>query len=121
PVVLGKKGYLVIKKPWPGMLMTLWKDDLKYQNTYWERFSGVYYSGDYALSDTDGYFWLLGRSDDVLKVAGHRLGTMELESTFVSHRAVAEAAVTGRLDQKKGESIIAFLVLRSEYTPTEEL
>ena len=90
PVVPGKKGYLVIKKPWPGMLMTLWKDDLKYQNTYWERFSGVYYSGDYALSDTDGYFWLLGRSDDVLKVAGHRLGTMELESAFVSHKSVAE-------------------------------
>ena len=69
----------------------------------------MYYTGDYALMDDDGYFWLLGRSDDVLKVAGHRLSTMELESTFVSHKAVAEAAVTGRLDQKKGESVIAFL------------
>ena len=116
-----KKGYLMIKNPWPGMLMTLWKNDKKYQDVYWNKFKGMYYTGDYALMDEDGYFWLLGRSDDVLKVAGHRLSTMELESTFVSHKAVAEAAVTGRLDQKKGESVIAFLVLRSEYPPTEEL
>jgi acetyl-CoA synthetase len=116
-----KKGYLMIKNPWPGMLMTLWKNDKKYQDVYWDKFKGMYYTGDYALMDEDGYFWLLGRSDDVLKVAGHRLSTMELESTFVSHKAVAEAAVIGRLDQKKGESVIAFLVLRSEYTPTEEL
>ena len=121
PVVPGKKGYLVIKKPWPGMLMTLWKDDLKYQNTYWERFSGVYYSGDYALSDTDGYFWLLGRSDDVLKVAGHRLGTMELESAFVSHKSVAEAAITSRQDEKKGETIIAYLILRTDYFESDQL
>ena len=116
-----KKGYLTIKNPWPGMLMTLWKNDKKYYDVYWSKFKGMYYTGDYALMDEDGYFWLLGRSDDVLKVAGHRLSTMELESTFVSHKAVAEAAVTGRIDQKKGESIIAFLVLRSEYVPTEEL
>ena len=116
-----KKGYLMIKNPWPGMLMTLWKNDKKYQDVYWNKFKGMYYTGDYALMDEDGYIWLLGRSDDVLKVAGHRLSTMELESTFVSHKAVAEAAVIGRLDQKKGESVIAFLVLRSEYTPTEEL
>ena len=86
------KGYLVIKKPWPGMLMTLWNDDEKYQNVYWNRFPGSYYSGDFALSDTDNYIWLLGRSDDVLKVAGHRLSTMELESAFVSFTAVAEAS-----------------------------
>ena len=116
-----KKGYLMIKNPWPGMLMTLWKNDKKYHDVYWNKFKGMYYTGDYALMDEDGYFWLLGRSDDVLKVAGHRLSTMELESTFVSHKAVAEAAVIGRLDQKKGESVIAFLVLRSEYPPTEEL
>ena len=116
-----KKGYLMIKKPWPGMLMTLWRNDKKYQDVYWNKFKDMYYTGDYALMDDDGYFWLLGRSDDVLKVAGHRLSTMELESTFVSHEAVAEAAVTGRLDQKKGESIIAFLVLRSGYPPTGEL
>jgi acetyl-CoA synthetase len=121
PVVPGKKGYLVIKKPWPGMLMTLWKDDLKYRNAYWERFSNVYYSGDYALLDTDGYFWLLGRSDDVLKVAGHRLGTMELESAFVSHKSVAEAAITSRPDEKKGETIIAYLILRTDYFESDQL
>jgi acetyl-CoA synthetase len=120
-VVPGKKGYLVIKKPWPGMLMTLWKDDVKYQNTYWARFNGVYYTGDYALSDTEGYFWLLGRSDDVLKVAGHRLGTMELESAFVSHKSVAEAAITSRRDEKKGDAIIAYLVLRTDYFESDQL
>jgi acetyl-CoA synthetase len=116
-----RKGYLVIRKPWPGMLMTLWEDDEKYRNTYWRKFENIYYAGDYALSDADGYLWLLGRSDDVLKVAGHRLGTMELESAFVSYKAIAEAAVTSRPDQKKGESIIAFLVLRTEFLPSDRL
>jgi len=121
PVTPDKKGYLVIRKPWPGMLMTLWRDDEKYQNTYWRKFdNNIYFTGDYALYDTDGYLWLLGRSDDVLKIAGHRLGTMELESAFVSHRAIAEAAVTSRPDEKKGESIIAFLVLRTEFAAVSE-
>ena len=115
------KGYLVIKKPWPGMLMTLWNDDEKYQNVYWNRFPGSYYSGDFALSDTDNYIWLLGRSDDVLKVAGHRLSTMELESAFVSFNAVAEAAVTSKPDEKKGESIVAFLVLKTSHQASEQL
>lgn len=121
PVDLDRKGYLVIRKPWPGMLMTLWEDDERYRNTYWKKFENVYYAGDYALCDTDGYLWLLGRSDDVLKVAGHRLGTMELESAFVSYKAIAEAAVTSRPDQKKGESIIAFLVLRTGFLPSDQL
>ena len=121
PVDSDRKGYLVIRKPWPGMLMTLWEDDEKYRNTYWKKFENVYYAGDYALSDADGYLWLLGRADDVLKVAGHRLGTMELESAFVSYKAIAEAAVTSRPDQKKGESIIAFLVLRTEFLPSDQL
>jgi acetyl-CoA synthetase len=121
PVDSDRKGYLVIRKPWPGMLMTLWEDDEKYRNTYWKKFENVYYAGDYALSDADGYLWLLGRSDDVLKVAGHRLGTMELESAFVSYKAIAEAAVTSRPDQKKGESIIAFLVLRTGFLPSDQL
>jgi acetyl-CoA synthetase len=112
PVSPGTKGYIVIRRPWPGMLMTLWGDDEKYRQTYWRRFEGMYYPGDYALVDSDGYLWLLGRADDVLKVAGHRLGTMELESAFVSHRAIAEAAVAGRPDATKGESIIAFLVTK---------
>jgi acetyl-CoA synthetase len=121
PVDLDRKGYLVIRKPWPGMLMTLWEDDEKYRNTYWKKFENVYYAGDYALSDADGYLWLLGRADDVLKVAGHRLGTMELESAFVSYEAIAEAAVTSKPDQKKGESIIAFLVLRTGFSPSDQL
>ena len=121
PVDLDRKGYLVIRKPWPGMLMTLWEDDEKYRNTYWKKFENVYYAGDYALCDADGYLWLLGRSDDVLKVAGHRLGTMELESAFVSYKAIAEAAVTSKPDQKKGESIIAFLVLRTGFLPSDQL
>lgn len=115
------KGYLVIRKPWPGMLLTLWNDDEKYKQVYWSRFPNIYYPGDYALMDEDGYTWLLGRADDVLKVAGHRLGTMELESAFVSHKAVAEAAVGGRPHDVKGESIIAFLVLREGYSASEDL
>jgi acetyl-CoA synthetase len=121
PADPNKKGYLVIRKPWPGMLMTLWKDDEKYQNTYWRKFDhNVYFTGDYALCDTDGYLWLLGRSDDVLKIAGHRLGTAEIESAFVSHHAVAEAAVTSRPDEKKGESIIGFVVLRTEFASVSD-
>jgi acetyl-CoA synthetase len=115
------KGYLVIKKPWPGMMMTLWNDDEKYKQVYWSKFPGIYYPGDYAMLDEDGYFWLLGRADDVLKVAGHRLGTMELESAFVAHKAVAEAAVGGKPHDVKGESIIAFLVLREGYHTNEQL
>lgn len=115
------KGYLVIKKPWPGMLMTLWNDDEKYKEVYWSRFPNIYYPGDYAMIDEEGYFWLLGRADDVLKVAGHRLGTMELESAFVAHKAVAEAAVGGKPHDVKGESIIAFLVLKEGHTAGEQL
>ena len=108
----GTKGYLVIKRPWPGMLLTLWGDDKKYKDAYWSKYENIYYSGDYALKDSDGYFWLLGRADDMLKVAGHRIGTAELESSLVSHNDVAEAAVCGIPDKLKGESIIAFVVLK---------
>lgn len=120
-VAPNRKGYLVIKKPWPGMMMTLWNDDEKYKQVYWSKFPSIYYAGDYAMVDEDGYFWLLGRADDVLKVAGHRLGTMELESAFVAHKAVAEAAVGGKPHDVKGESIIAFLVLREGYSASEQL
>jgi len=106
------KGYLVIRKPWPGMLLTLWGDDEKYKNVYWSKFENCYYAGDYAIKDPDGYFWLLGRADDVLKVAGHRIGTAELESSLVSHRDIAEAAVCGIPDEIKGEVIVAFTVLK---------
>ena len=111
-IPLGTKGYLVIKRPWPGMLLTLWGDDKKYKDAYWSKYENIYYSGDYALKDLDGYFWLLGRADDMLKVAGHRIGTAELESSLVSHNDVAEAAVCGIPDKLKGESIIAFVVLK---------
>jgi len=105
------KGYLVIKDPWPGMLLTLWKDDEKYKDVYWSKYENYYYTGDYALKDDDGYIWLLGRADDVLKVAGHRIGTTELESCIVSHSHVAESAVCGIPDEIKGEVIVAFVVL----------
>ncbi|NWJ22079.1 acetate--CoA ligase [Marine Group I thaumarchaeote] len=106
------KGYLVIRKPWPGMLLTLWGDDEKYKNVYWSKFENNYYSGDYAIKDSDGYFWLLGRADDILKVAGHRIGTAEVENSLVSHGDVAEAAVCGIPDEIKGEVIVAFVVLK---------
>ncbi|MGI0073826.1 MAG: acetate--CoA ligase [Nitrosotalea sp.] len=117
----GAKGYLVIKEPWPGMLLTLWGDDEKYKTVYWSKYKSMYYAGDYAIKDSDGYFWMLGRADDVLKVAGHRLGTAEIESGFVSHKTVAEAAVCGIPNEVKGESIIAFLVLREGINPTGKL
>src|SRR5918995_1681272 len=120
-VASNTKGYLVIRKPWPGMLMTLWQDDDKYRNTYWKKFHNLYYAGDYALLDSSGYIWLLGRADDVLKIAGHRLGTMELESSFVSHKSIAEAAVTSMPDEKKGESVIAFVVLRTGFSESDDL
>ncbi|PIW32351.1 MAG: acetyl-coenzyme A synthetase, partial [Nitrosopumilales archaeon CG15_BIG_FIL_POST_REV_8_21_14_020_37_12] len=115
------KGYLVIKNPWPGMLLTLWGDDKKYKDTYWSKYANFYYSGDYAIKDDDGYFWLLGRADDVLKVAGHRIGTAELESCIVSHHDVAESAVCGVPDEVKGEVIIAFVVLKENSQKNSEL
>ena len=118
----GTKGSLIIRNPWPGMLLTLWGDDEKYKNVYWSKYEGMYYPGDYAIKDSDGYLWLLGRSDDVLKVAGHRIGTAELESSLVSHNDVAESAVCGIPDEIKGESIIAFVVLKENViTPTDAL
>ncbi|MGY5147846.1 MAG: acetate--CoA ligase [Candidatus Nitrosopumilus sp. bin_7KS] len=106
------KGYLVIKNPWPGMLLTLWGDAEKYKTVYWSKYENCYYPGDYAMKDDDDYIWLLGRADDVLKVAGHRIGTAELESCMVSHPSVAESAACGIPDEVKGEVIIAFVVLK---------
>lgn len=107
------KGYLVIRKPWPGMLLTMWQDDERYKEVYWKK--GYYYSGDYAIRDDEGYIWVLGRADDVLKVAGHRLGAIEIESALVDHEAVAEAAVSSKPHEVKGEAIVAFVVLKSNY------
>ena len=114
------KGSLIIKTPWPGMLLGLWKDAEKYKDVYWSKFESLYYPGDYAIKDSDGYLWLLGRSDDVLKVAGHRIGTAELESSIVSHNDVAESAVCGIPDEVKGESIIAFVMLKENVSTSEE-
>ncbi|WP_455210102.1 acetate--CoA ligase [Kaarinaea lacus] len=108
-------GYLVIKKPWPSMLRTIWGDDQRYKDTYWGKFDGKYYlAGDSARRDEDGYFWIMGRIDDVLNVSGHRLGTMEIESALVANPKVAEAAVVGRPDEIKGEGIFAFVVLKGK-------
>jgi acetyl-CoA synthetase len=109
-------GLLVMTKPWPSMLRGIWGDDQRYIDTYWKKFDGRYYfAGDGARIDEDGYFWIMGRVDDVLNVSGHRLGTMEVESALVSHPAVAEAAVVGRPHEIKGEAICAFVVLKSEH------
>ena len=121
PVKAGQRGFIVIKKPWPGQCMTLWNDAEKYKQTYFMRFPGVYYAGDYAMKDDDGYFWLLGRADEVLKVAGHRLGTVELEDSLISHPAVAESAVIGKSDPIKMEVPVAFVVLKPGIEPTDEL
>ena len=114
-------GYLVIKKPWPAMLRGLWNAEEKYIKTYWSMFEGIYFTGDAARVDEDGYFWIQGRLDDVLKVSGHRIGNSEVESALVSHPAVSEAAVVGKPHEIKGEAIVAFIVLRSGYEPSEGL
>ncbi|MFT7234942.1 MAG: acetyl-CoA synthetase [Methylophagaceae bacterium] len=114
-------GYLVIRKPWPSMIQTVWGDDQRYKDTYWSHFDGKYYlAGDSARCDEDGYFWIMGRIDDVLNVSGHRLGTMEIESALVAHKSVAEAAVVGQAHDIKGESIFAYVVLNQE-RPTDGL
>ncbi len=117
PVSACTKGYLVIKKPWPGMLMDIYKDPARYADTYWTRFKGMYYTADYAMKDQEGYFWLLGRADEVLKIAGHRIGTAEIESAVVATPFAAEAAVVGAPDSVKGEAIILFIILKEGYAP----
>jgi acetyl-CoA synthetase len=108
-------GYLVVKKPWPSMLRTIWGDNQRYLETYWTKFNNRYYiAGDSAHRDADGYYWIMGRIDDVLNVSGHRLGTMEVESALVAHERVAEAAVVGRPHDIKGESIFAYVVLKGD-------
>jgi acetyl-CoA synthetase len=120
-VPLGGGGYLAIRRPWPSMLRTIWGDDQRYLDTYWSRFDGKYFAGDGAKRDEDGYFWLLGRVDDIMLVAGHNISTTEVESALVSHDAVAEAAVVGRADPVTGQAIAAFVTLRGGVTGTDEL
>jgi len=120
-VPLGSGGYLVIKKPWPAMLRTIWGDPDRYVRQYWSDVPGVYFTGDGAREDKDGYFWVMGRVDDVLNVSGHRLSTMEIESALVAHGKVAEAAVVGRPDGLKGQAVSAFVTLESGHRPSPKL
>ncbi|MFH0820719.1 MAG: acetate--CoA ligase [Candidatus Peregrinibacteria bacterium] len=120
-VKAGKGGYLVIKNQWPAMLRTVYKDPGRYKKTYWKKIKGVYLTGDIARKDKDGYFWIQGRSDDVLSIAGHRIGPAEIESALVSHPAVVEAGVIGKPHPIKGESAKAFVILRRGYKPSDEL
>jgi acetyl-CoA synthetase len=121
PVPAGHGGLLVVRRPWPSMARTVYGDPERYQKTYWSDVPGCYFTGDGARMDADGYFWLMGRVDDVINVSGHRLGTMEVESALVAHPKVAEAAVVGRPDELKGQAISAFVSLESGYPPSEEL
>jgi acetyl-CoA synthetase len=121
PVEPGEGGYLVVKHPWPSMLRTLWGDDERYRKTYWSEIPNLYFAGDGARRDKHGYYWIMGRVDDVINVSGHRLGTAEIESALVSHETVAEAAVVGRPDDLKGQAIAAFVTLEGARTGSEEL
>src|SRR5437879_10121778 len=114
-------GKLIIRRPWPAMLRTIYGDKERYRKQYWSEFKGKYLTGDGARRDEDGYFWIVGRIDDVLNVAGHRLGTSEIESALVSHARVAEAAVVGRPDELKGQGVVAFVTLKGIASPSREL
>ena len=114
-------GFLAVRRPWPGMLRGIFGDEQRFRDTYWSRWDGIYFPGDGARRDEDGYFWVLGRVDDVMNVAGHRIGTMEVESALVEHPSVAEAAVVGIPHDVKGQAIGAFVTLVEGVEPSEEL
>ncbi|MDP7063167.1 MAG: AMP-binding protein, partial [Planctomycetota bacterium] len=114
-------GYLALTRPWPSMLRGLWGDNKRYEETYWSRFPGKYFAGDGAKRDENEFLWVLGRVDDVMNVSGHRLSTMEIESSLVAHEAVAEAAVVGVAHELKGQAPIGFVILRGGYTASPEL
>jgi len=120
-VPLGGGGYLVLKRPWPAMLRGIYGDPERYRETYWSRFPGMYFAGDGAKRDDEGYFWLLGRVDDVMNVAGHRISTTEVESALVDHKSVAEAAVVGKNDPVTGQAIYAFVILKGGQEPSDAL
>jgi acetyl-CoA synthetase len=121
PVPDGKGGLLIMRKSWPSMARTIYGDQDRYEKTYWSEVPGSYFTGDGARRDTDGYYWLMGRVDDVINVSGHRLGTMEVESALVAHPKVAEAAAVGRPDEMKGQAIAVFVTLEGGHQPSEEL
>lgn len=120
-VQAGEEGYLVIRKPWPGMLRTIYGDPERYREQYWSAFKDLYQAGDSARKDEDGYIWVIGRIDDVIKVSGYRLGTAEVESALVSHPAVAEAAAIGLPHDIKGNAIHAYVILKANYQQSETL
>ncbi len=117
----GEKGIMVLKRPFPGLIQTLWGEPERYARDYWERIPGVYYTGDSAHIDEDGYVWFSGRADEIIKIAGHRIGTIEVETALLKHPAVAEAAATGRPDPVRGEVIVAFVVLKLGHEPSDTL
>ena len=121
PVGVNEGGFLVVKRPWPSMMRTIYGDPERFRKQYWSDIEGVYFTGDGARRDADGYFWIMGRIDDVINVSGHRIGTMEVESALVSHPTVAEAAVVGRPDDLKGQGIVAFVTLSAGHTPVAGL
>jgi acetyl-CoA synthetase len=121
PVPPNSGGKLIVRKPWPSMLRGIWGDPQRYKDTYWSEVKGCYFTGDGCRQDADGYFWIVGRIDDVLNVAGHRIGTAEVESALVSHPSVAEAAVVGRNDEVKGQALVAFVTLKTGQKATQEL
>jgi len=121
PVPTGQQGYLILRTPWPSMMRGLYRDPERYQESYWSRFPGAYFTGDAAHRDADGYYWILGRVDDVINVSGHRMSTMEVESVMVRHAAVAEAAAVGRPDELKGQALVVFCTLKGDATPSAEL
>jgi acetyl-CoA synthetase len=121
PCATNEGGKLVVKQPWPSMARTLWGDDERYFKTYWDVIPNAYFTGDGARRDEDGYFWVVGRIDDVLNVAGHRIGTAEIESALVSHSAVAEAAAVGRPDELKGQALVVFVTLKAGQKASKEL
>ncbi|MEX1156315.1 MAG: acetyl-coenzyme A synthetase, partial [Chloroflexota bacterium] len=120
-VPLGGGGYLVLERPWPAMLRGIYGDHDRYVETYWSRYPGRYFAGDGCKRDDEGYYWLLGRVDDVMNVSGHRISTTEVESALVSHPAVAEAAVVGRTDTMTGQAIFSYVILRSGFEASDAL
>ena len=121
PCAVGEKGIMVLKRPFPGLTPALWGEPERYSRDYWQRIPNMYYTGDSAHIDDDGYVWVAGRADEIIKIAGHRIGTIEVESAFLKHRAVAECGVIGRPDDTRGEVIAAFVLLKNDYAPPADM
>lgn len=121
PLETGEKGIMVFKRPFPGLISTLWGEVERYATDYWGQIPGTYYTGDAAHVDEDGYVWFAGRADEVIKIASHRIGTVEVETAFMKHGSVAEAGVIGRPDELRGEVISAFISLNQGFTPSDDL